>query len=150
MAKRPINLLISEPADTRLRTLAAHHAQPLSLIVERAILAYQPDDYPASETTTLTALADRITALEATINNPPVIPAVSPIPAPPDPIPKSGERARVAALRDPVIIELHRQGLKYEDIQSELFRRGITANGKNGQPTPISLGVISTVIKKAG
>jgi hypothetical protein len=155
MAKRPINLLISEPADTRLRTLAAHHAQPLSLIVERAILAYQPDDNPASETTTMTALADRITALEATINNPPVIPAVRPVPAasgavmPPAP-PTGGQRSAKAALRDPAIIELRKQGLLCREIQTELIKRGIYANGKNGQPAPISTGLISTVLKKAG
>jgi hypothetical protein len=132
------------PDDTARLIKATAERLGLSLpkLIERAVIAYQPasnpPDYADEIATTLTALTARITALESERQT-----------TPPNPFPKSGERAR-AALRDPAIIELHKRGLKYADIQAELFQRGITANGKDGQPTPISIGVISTVIKKAG
>ena len=43
MKKKIINLAISVEADTRLRTLAVELNQPLGLVFEQAILAYQPN-----------------------------------------------------------------------------------------------------------
>lgn len=41
--KKIINLAISAEADTRLRGLSAELSQPLGVVLELAILAYQPD-----------------------------------------------------------------------------------------------------------
>ena len=43
MKKKIINLAISVEADSRLRCLAAELNQPLGVVLELAIIAYQPD-----------------------------------------------------------------------------------------------------------
>ena len=43
MKKKIIDLAISVEADNRLRCLAVELNQPLGLVVERAIISYQPD-----------------------------------------------------------------------------------------------------------
>lgn len=43
MKKKIINLAISVEANARLRCLAVELNQPLGLVVERAIISYQPD-----------------------------------------------------------------------------------------------------------
>ena len=70
MAKKPINVLISESADDWLRYLAVEQGLSLGVIVERAILAV-PDpakkvpDWAGEMTFDLTALADRVKSLES-------------------------------------------------------------------------------------
>ena len=63
MKKKIINLAISVEADARLRCLAVELDQPLGLVVERAIISYQPDrDEP--EPTWREMIEARLKALE--------------------------------------------------------------------------------------
>ena len=63
MKKKIINLAISTEADNRLRTLAVELNQPLGVVLELAIVAYQPDrDEP--EPTWWETIEARLNALE--------------------------------------------------------------------------------------
>ena len=63
MKKKVINLAISVEADNRLRCLAVELDQPLGLVLERAIISYQPDrDEP--EPTWRETIEARLKALE--------------------------------------------------------------------------------------
>ena len=63
MKKKIINLAISVEADARLRCLAVELDQPLGVVLELAILAYQPDrDEP--EPTWRETIEARLKALE--------------------------------------------------------------------------------------
>ena len=65
--KRTINLMISPEADTRLRALWAELKQPMGLIVERAIMQYQPieSNQQGDKEDRLLALESRVMALES-------------------------------------------------------------------------------------
>ena len=156
-----ISVWLPDDVVGQIKTMAERLGLSLPKFIERSALAYQPEstnppDYVGELTFDLMALTDRVAALEKAGKAKVAVPAVSPVlaaagvvvslPAPPS----GGDRGAKAALRDPVILELHKKGLLHREIQAELTQRGIFANGKNGQPTAISLGVISTVIKRAG
>ena len=65
--KRTINLMISPEADNRLRALSAELKQAMGVIVERAIMQYQPieTDQPGDKEDRLLALESRLLALES-------------------------------------------------------------------------------------
>lgn len=63
MKKKIINLAISVEADNRLRCLAVETNQPLGLVLELAILAYQPDR-KEQEPTWRESIEARLNALE--------------------------------------------------------------------------------------
>lgn len=65
--KRTINLMISPEADNRLRALSAELKQAMGVIVERAIMQYQPieTDQPGDKEDRLLALESRVMALES-------------------------------------------------------------------------------------
>lgn len=64
--KKTINLMISPEADTRLRALWAELKQPMGVIVERAIMQYQPieTDQHDDKEDRFMALESRVIALE--------------------------------------------------------------------------------------
>lgn len=89
MKKKIINLAISVEADSRLRTLAVELNQPLGVVLELAIVAYQPDrDEP--EPTWRESIEARLSALEMGKAETVVIPIKDN--AMPDSIPAKGKR----------------------------------------------------------
>ena len=89
MKKKIINLAITVEADSRLRTLAVELNQPLGLVFEQAILAYQPDRNQ-DEPPWRESIEARLTALELGKVESVVIPIKDN--AMPDSVPAKGKR----------------------------------------------------------
>lgn len=89
MKKKIINLAISTEADSRLRTLAVELNQPLGVVLELAIVAYQPDRNQ-DELTWRESIEARLTALELGKAESVVIPIKDN--AMPDSVPAKGKR----------------------------------------------------------
>lgn len=148
--KRPINVTISETADDWLRTLAVELSLPLGVVVERAILAFDGSGDAAIDQDRLATIEARLTAVETRLEA-----ALRPIPwetdevqiPAPAPAPSPAEtRVERNQARDAAIRELWRFGSSYREIQDALFKQGIVAAGRDGQPKPISVSIISRVV----
>lgn len=89
MKKKIINLAISVEADSRLRCLAVELNQPLGVVLEQAIIAYQPDRNQ-DEPSWWESIEARLNALELGKAESVVIPVKDN--AMPDSVPAKGKR----------------------------------------------------------
>lgn len=89
MKKKIINLAISVEADSRLRCLAVELNQPLGVVLEQAIIAYQPDRNQ-DEPSWRESIEARLNALELGKAESVVIPVKDN--AMPDSVPAKGKR----------------------------------------------------------
>ena len=125
MKKKIINLAISTDADNRLRTLAVELNQPLGVVLELAIVAYQPDrDEP--EPTWRETIEARLNALELGKVEP------SPIKecAMPDSIPGKGKRLNDSEFDQFIHKQFIQQRGVIRNIMPALRKQGIAVSQK--------------------
>ena len=146
--KKTINVNISETAEAWLRTLVVELGLPMGIVVERALLSFDGSGAAAVDQDRFASFEARLAALETRLDR-----ALKPCAWDPDEDPgptsaeaRSDQRDRILS-RDEAITELWGYGNSYKQIQEKLFKMGITAVGRDGEPKPISLSIISRVAK---